>query len=231
MHVDAIIETLRHTAIFGHLNEQHLTELSHRCRVRRYRRGQYLWYQGDPGDYLVVIADGLVKVTASTSRGDEMVLATCGPPDEIGQLALLDQGPRSASAITMEPTTAIVIERTALLELLRHSPETVDALLRSMGGLIRRLTDRAADLAFLDLTGRVAKLLLTYGAQQAAEAPADAGRVRLDMTQTELAQMVGGSRQAVNRVLQDLAGRGHIRFEGRAVIILDRARLARRAES
>lgn len=230
MQPNSIVATLRRTTVFGDLGDETLTDLARQCLVRHYRRGQFLWCQGDPGDYLCVIAEGLVKVTATTSRGDEMVLATLRPSEEVGHLALFDQGPRSASVVALVSTTAIVIGRAPVLSLVQGRPETLDALLRSMGRLIRQATDRAIDLAFLDLAGRVAKVLLAYDSRPSAGGTSSQPQLQLGLTQSELAQMVGGSRPAVNRVLQELAGRGQIRLEGRTILILDRAGLARRAD-
>ncbi|WP_344805406.1 Crp/Fnr family transcriptional regulator [Microlunatus ginsengisoli] len=225
MHPNSIADALRQSVIFEAVGRDAVDELAALCRSRQYRRGQFLWCQGDPGDYLAVIAQGQVKVTASTPGGDEMLLATLAPYEEVGHLAVIDQGQRSASVVAMEPTMAILIGRAPLLALMQTSPEMLDALLRSMGLLVRRLTDRANDLVYLDLGGRVAKLLLAQDGEHAG----DNRGLHLGLTQTELAQMVGGSRPAVNRVLQDLVARGLIRLEGRRIVIRDRSALARRA--
>ncbi|WP_344806404.1 Crp/Fnr family transcriptional regulator [Microlunatus ginsengisoli] len=227
MHPNSIAVALGQTAIFGGLGAGELAELGAACRSRSYRRGQFLWYQGDSGDYLAVVAEGQVKVTATTVRGDEMVLATLTPYAEVGQLAVIDQGPRSASVVALAPSTAILVSRPQLLELMQHSPELLDALLVSMGRLVRQVTDRATDLVYLDLGARLAKLLL----QHDRERPGGRHEVELGLTQTELAQMVGGSRAAVNRVLQDFAGRGLIQLDARAIVIRDRDGLARRASA
>jgi CRP/FNR family transcriptional regulator, cyclic AMP receptor protein len=225
---DSVVAALQQTAIFGALPEPALRELAEVCLERTYRRDQFLWYQGDPGDYLVVIVQGLVKVTVTSRWGDEMLLATLGPSDVVGELSVIDGGVRSASLVALKPTTGIVIGRTPLIAFMQRSPELLDVLLRSMGALIRRLTERATDLVFLDLAARVAKLLLreadVRGGEQRQGVPIDLG-----LTQTELAQMVGASRPAVNRVLQTLAARGSISLDGRKIIIRDSIALRRRA--
>jgi CRP/FNR family transcriptional regulator, cyclic AMP receptor protein len=225
---DSVVAALQQTAIFGALPDSALRELAEVCLQRTYRRDQFLWYQGDPGDYLVVIVQGLAKVTVTTPRGDEMLLATLGPSDVVGELSVIDGGVRSASVVALKPTTGIVIGRTPLIALMQRRPELLDVLLRTMGALIRRLTERATDLVFLDLPARVAKLLLREaderGGEQHQGIPIDLG-----LTQTELAQMVGASRPAVNRVLQTLAARGTIILDGRKIIIRDSVALHRRA--
>ena len=225
---DSVAAALQQTAIFGALRDSALRELAEACLQRSYRRDQFLWYEGDPGDYLVVILQGLVKVTVTSRWGDEMLLATLGPSDVVGELSVIDGGVRSASVVALKPTTGIVIGRTPLIAFMQGSPELLDVLLRSMGALIRRLTERATDLVFLDLAARVAKLLLREaeerGDEQRQGVPLDLG-----LTQTELAQMVGASRPAVNRVLQTMAARGSISIIGRKIIIRDPTALRRRA--
>lgn len=228
MNRDEVLATLRRTQIFGGLDPTALGELAAVCVPRIFRRDQFLWYQGDPGDHLAVVVDGLVKITVASERGDEMVLATLGQDEVLGEISVIDQGPRSASAVAVQPTTALVINRPALLTAMQHSPALLDALLRTLGAMVRRLTEQASDLVFLDLGGRVAKLLVQR-AERRSDDPSRRLAVDLHLTQTELAQMVGASRPAVNRVLQTLVGRGWISVDGRTIVIKDAVALRRRA--
>jgi len=228
MNRDTILDTLRSTQVFGSLDPTALSELAGVCVARSYRRDQFLWYQGDPGDHLVVVVDGLIKITVASERGDEMVLATVGSSDVLGELSVIDQGPRSASAVAVQTTTALVINRSALLVAMQQSPALLDALLRTLGAMVRRLTEQTTDLVFLDLGGRIAKLLIQRAERQSDD-PSRRLAVDLHLTQTELAQMVGASRPAVNRVLQGLVGRGVIKVDGRTIEIVDAPGLRRRA--
>ena len=106
------------------------------------------------------MASGLVKVVLSSEHGDEVLLATLGPGETLGELALLDGAPRSAAVVAVEPTTVLTLSRETVLGLLSNQPTVLDALLCSLGGLVRRLTEQTGDLVFLDLGGRLAKLLL-----------------------------------------------------------------------
>jgi CRP/FNR family transcriptional regulator, cyclic AMP receptor protein len=115
-----------------------------------------------------------------------------------------------------------------LIALMQRSPELFDVLLRSMGAMVRRLTERATDLVFLDLAARVAKLLLQKAEGQEGGQP-EGALVDMGLTQTELAQMLGASRPAVNRVLQSFAARGSISLSGGKIIIRDAIALRRRA--
>lgn len=229
MNRDEVLATLRQTRVFGGLDPVALGELAAVCVPRTYRRDQFLMYQGDPGDHLVVIIDGLVKIIVASDRGDEMVLATLGSGEVLGELSVIDQGPRSASAVAVQPTEALVVNRSALITAMQHSPALLDALLRTLGAMVRRLTEQASDLVFLDLGGRIAKLLVQRAERQSDE---QTGRLAVDLhlTQTELAQMVGASRPAVNRVLQGFVARGLIGMDGRTIVIADAAALRRRAD-
>ena len=157
-----------------------------------------------------------------------MVLVTLGPSSVFGELPMVDGGLRSASAAAVEATTVLMVTRAALLEALRESPELADRLLRSLGSMVRRLTDQAADLVFLDLHGRVAKLLLTLDDERGTGATDDRS-LDLGMTQTDLANMVGGSRQSVNQVLRSFERLGYLELDGRRIVIRERALLERRA--
>ena len=228
MNRDTILDALRSSQVFGSLDQTALGELASVCVPRSFRRDQFLCYQGDPGDSLFVLVDGLVKITVASERGDEMVLATLGAGDVLGELSVIDPGPRSASAVAVQPTSALVINRSALLTAMQQSPALLDALLHTLGAMVRRLTEQATDLVFLDLAGRIAKLLVQRAERQSDD-PTHRLAVDLHLTQTELAQMVGASRPAVNRVLQGLVARGVITVDGRTIEIVDAPALRRRA--
>jgi CRP-like cAMP-binding protein len=219
---------LARTTIFEGLTADVLRRVVAEATQRRYTKGQFLFYQGDQGDRLFVVLSGLVKVTVSSDQGEEMVLVTLGPPQVLGELALIDGGPRSASVQALESTEVLMLAREAVLRLLHEYPPLTVALLNVLGGVIRRLTEQAADLVFLDLHGRVAKLLLRLADERGI---GDGDEVILDhqLTQTDIARMVGGSRPAVNRILQAFAGRGFLEIRGQRIIIHQLEALRRRA--
>jgi CRP/FNR family transcriptional regulator, cyclic AMP receptor protein len=221
------VSVLAGTSLFGSLATQDLAGVADLCVRRTYAKGQFLCYQGDPGDRLFVVANGRVKVTLTSEHGDEMVLVTLGTHEVLGELAVIDQAPRSASVVAIVPTTVLMLSRPVLLQLMSSHPAVRDALLTSVGALVRRLTEQAGDLVFLDLGERLAKLLLRL-----ADDSGRAGdRIVLDLglTQSDLARMIGGSRPAVNRALQSLASRGLIEISGQTIVLQDLAGLRRRA--
>ncbi|MDP9225523.1 MAG: Crp/Fnr family transcriptional regulator [Actinomycetota bacterium] len=228
MNTEEAASLLSATRLFGNLERDALLGLAARAVDRLYRRGQLIIYQGEPGDSVFVIVEGLVKVVVSSEEGEEMVLVTLRPPDTFGELSLVDGGPRSASAEAIQPTRVLVITRSVLLEMLEQSPSLTEALLRSLGFLVRRLTEQAADLVFLDIHGRLAKLLLAL-AEERGEHTAHGIVLDLHLTQTDLAAMVGGSRQSVNQTLHSFESRGYLEIEGRTVRLKKPDELRRRA--
>ena len=195
---------------------------------RAFKKGALIFYQGDPSDAFYVIAKGSIKVFVQSSHGDEMVLVTLQAPETLGEVALLDEGPRSASAEALVDSVLLAFARSSVMDLIKNEPTIADGFLRSAGAMLRRLTEQTSDFVFLDLEGRVAKLLVQY-AEQRGDASPDGVTLDLGVTQTDLAHMVGGSRQSVNQILHALEARGFVEIGGRTVTIKDDMALRRRA--
>jgi CRP/FNR family transcriptional regulator, cyclic AMP receptor protein len=225
---EARVELLGRTRLFAALSEPTLRALAERSVERTIPRHSRLFHQGDPGTGLFVLVSGLLKVVVTSEDGEEMVLVTLGPGEALGELSTIDGGPRSASAEALEPTVALMITRPVLLELAARDRALTEALLQALGGLLRRLTEQASDLVFLDLPGRMAKLLAGLAAERGS---ATAGGIELDaaLTQTDLAGMVGASRQSVNQILQGFARRGYLQVQGRRIVVHRLDLLRRRA--
>jgi CRP/FNR family transcriptional regulator, cyclic AMP receptor protein len=200
-----------------------LTVVEHAGR-RVVDKGQMVFWQDDPGEAMFVLLEGSVKLVVCSRDGELIELHRHDAPAIFGELALLDAGPRSASAEAVERSTLLVVTRPELLRLLRSEDQVAEALLRTLGTIVRRTTRQVTDLAFLDLEGRVARQLLVLAGDGHGTA-----RIR-QMTQAELATMVCGARQTVNRALRSLEARGYIRSHGRGFEIVDRQRLEQLAE-
>jgi CRP/FNR family transcriptional regulator len=203
-------------------------------RARRFRRDETVFHQGDPGDALYIIASGSVKIVLPPpDAGESAFLATLGAGEFFGELALLDGEPHSASVIAMEPTEVLVLGRDDFEPLLASHPDLQRALMAGLSHELRRLTGHVEALHFLDLPQRLAARIAELAApsEAAGDAAAAEGEVRLDWpwTQAELAGMVGGSRESVNRHLASFAARGLLRFERDALVVPDVARLAAEA--
>lgn len=222
------VEVLARTRLFAGVDASALTALAQRFTSRRCRRGEVVVRQGDPGDSLYVVASGSLKVLVESAAGEEMVLVTLGTSETFGELALVDGGPRSATVEALEPSELLVLTRQNFFDLAREQPAMIQGLLDNFGGLLRRLTDQLADMVFLDLSGRLAKLLLGLAAQGGSQ-PGQQSVLELTFNQTEIAHMVGGSRQSVNQILGALESAGYIETSGHTVRILRLDALRRRA--
>jgi CRP/FNR family cyclic AMP-dependent transcriptional regulator len=154
------VDVLAGIPLFQVLSQEGISAAARAGLSRTYAPGQIICHQGDSGDHLYVVIEGLVKAVFTSERGDEMVLNTMGPEEIFGELALLDGSPRSASVVALNPTTVFALPRRHLLELMSHNPGLADEFLKLIGKLVRKLTEQTGDLAFLDLVGRLTKLLL-----------------------------------------------------------------------
>jgi CRP/FNR family cyclic AMP-dependent transcriptional regulator len=190
---------------------------------RTYRKGQLLFVENDPGESLIVLRRGAVMVFRTAPTGERAVLSVMRPPETIGELSLLDGGARSLSAEAIEDCQALALSRAAFIELVHANPRLLDAVMRSLGSLIRRLTEQTADHVFLDLPGRVAKTLVRLAGET------NAPMVTIELNQSQLAEMAGGSRQSVNQAIGSFASRGWLRTEGRRIVVTDLSALRRRA--
>jgi CRP/FNR family transcriptional regulator, cyclic AMP receptor protein len=215
---------LARTELFGGIDEAARRRIAEHVAERVVERGQCVFTQDEPGDRMYVLADGAVKLFVASRDGGIVELVRHRPPATFGEVALLDGGPRSASAEAVERSTLLVVTRTELLHLLRAEDQVAEALLSTLGAMVRRTTRQVSDLVFLDLQGRIARRLLALATE------GDGLPRTRRVTQTELASMVGGARQTVNQALRSLESRGYIRADGGGFEILDRERLELLAE-
>jgi CRP-like cAMP-binding protein len=191
-------------------------------------RGHVVFGEGEPGDRLYIILAGKVKIGRKSADGRENLLSILGPSDMFGELSIFDPGPRTSTATTVTEVRAVTMDRPALRQWIATRPEIAEQLLRALARRLRRTNSMLADLIFTDVPGRVAKALLQL-AQRFGSQEAGLLRVTHDLTQEEIAQYVGASRETVNKALADFAHRGWLRLEGKSVLIMDPERLARRA--
>ncbi len=214
--------------LFAGLNEQQFAALAARTSQTSLRRGEVLFEEGDLGDRLYIITEGKIKLGHSSEDGRESLLAILGPGEIIGELTLFDPGPRSTTATAVSSASLLSLDHADLVAVLDNSPEVAKHMLRALAQRLRRTNESLSDLVFSDVPGRVAKSLLDLADRFGT--PSEGGvHVPHDLTQEELAQLVGASRETVNKSLADFVSRGWIRLEGRAVTLLDVERLSRRA--
>ncbi len=193
-----------------------------------YARGSTIFNESEPGESLYIVLAGKVKIGRKAADGRENMLAVMGPSDQFGELSLFDPGPRTATATALTDVRLARMHKTALRPWISEHPEIAEQLLRVLARRLRRTNNIVADLIFTDVPGRVAKALLQL-ASRFGTTDGQHIRVTHDLTQEELAQLVGASRETVNKALADFVHRGWLRLEGKTVVILDHERLARRA--
>ena len=221
-------DVLRQAPLFSALDDEAATALRASMSETRLRRGDVLFHEGDAGDKLYIVMDGKVKLGRTSSDGRENLLAILGPGQMFGELSLFDPGPRSATVTAVTDTTFASLSHEDLLRWLDGRPVVARGLLAQIAGRLRKANDVNADLVFSDVPGRVAKALLDL-ADRFGRTADDGVHVHHDLTQEELAQLVGASRETVNKALADFVHRGWIQLQGKSVVVLDEERLRRRA--
>ena len=221
-------DVLMSAPLFAALDAEAAVALKSSMEERRLLKGDTLFAEGDPGDRLYVVTDGKIKLGHASGDGRETLLAVMGQGEMFGELSLFDPGPRTATATALTDSTVMGLGHAALRPWLTGRPEVAEALLQALAQRLRRTNESLSDLTFSDVPGRVAKALIDLGERFGRSMP-DGLHVTHDMTQEELAQLVGASRETVNKALADFASRGWLRLESRSVVILDLDRLQRRA--
>ena len=191
-------------------------------------RGRRIFAEGEPGERLYIIVEGKVKIGRRAADGRENLLTILGPSDMFGELSIFDPGPRTSSATTITDVQTASMDRNALKAWIADRPEITEQLLRVLARRLRRTNDNLADLIFTDVPGRVAKHLLQL-AQRFGTQEAEILQVKHDLTQEEIAQLVGASRETVNKALAEFVQRHWIRLDGKTVLLLEPERLAQRA--
>ena len=221
-------DVLREAPLFSGLDDAAAESLGSSMSQTRMQRGDVLFREGDTGDRLYVVTEGKIKLGRRSADGRENLLAILGPGQMFGELSLFDPGPRSATATAVTDCTLQSLGHEALTGWLNARPDVARGLLNQLASRLRRANDVVADLVFSDVPGRVAKALLDLS-QRFGRTADDGIHVHHDLTQEELAQLVGASRETVNKALADFAARGWLRLEPRSVVLMDVERLQRRA--
>jgi len=203
-----------HTPLFPELPQAHINLIAGYGVTRSCPKNSILIHEGDRSDSLFVIKSGKVKVYVSDPDGKEATLNVQGPGEYFGELALIDEAPRSASVVTLEPSQLAVLSRGDFERCLAENPSIAVELIRSLVQRVRALTESVKDLALLDVYGRVARTLLKSASEIDGEL-----QVRERLTHQDIANMVGASREMVSRVMKDLADGGYIRVRGKVITI------------
>ncbi|MGB7450302.1 MAG: Crp/Fnr family transcriptional regulator [Ornithinimicrobium sp.] len=215
--------------LFAALDDETAEQLILSMSSDEYAKGQEIFHEGNPGDSLYVITRGKVKLGRRSQDGRESLLSVLGPGEMFGELSLFDPGPRLTSATTVNDTTLIALHNEDLRTFISRHPEVAMQMLAGLARRLRRTNEGLSDLVFTDVPGRVAKALLDLSARFGQPHHSGGVRVPHDLTQEELAQLVGASRETVNKALADFAARGWLVLGAKSVTLLDTERLVRRA--
>ena len=222
-------EVIRKAPLFTALDDAASASLLANMVSVKIAKGTILFAEGDGGDQLYVIAEGKLKLGTSSGDGRENLLSILGPGEMFGELSLFDPGPRTSTATAVTDAKLLSLGQEKLLPWLVENPKVSLQLLASLAQRLRRTNEAVGDLVFSDVPGRVAKALIDLGERFGKKT--DEGLfVHHDLTQEELAQLVGASRETVNKALADFAGRNWLKLDGRAVLITDLERLSKRGK-
>ncbi len=220
MDINAIADYLAFSPVFAPLSQRERLDLAARMRPKHFGRNEVIFHRDDAGGHIYLIAAGTVKITVEEEGGHEIVIALARGGDVFGELALFDEGQRSATVTALTETTAFTLSSKDFSDVLKHNAAAMWELLSLLARRIRRSTGHIEDLVFLDLPGRVAKCLIDQN-----EILGRKGVVAL--TQEDVASFVGATRVAVNRVLVDLERRGALKL-GRGSITIANAELLKK---
>jgi len=214
-----VTDILRKVPLFSQLAPSDLERVSEISRERAYPRNSVILFEDDPGDALYVVAQGQVKVVLIGEDGREVILSVMGEGEFFGEMALVDDEPRSAHVIAMEDSTLLVLRREDFQGILKQTPGIALALLRELSRRLRRVDEKVGSLVLLDVNGRVAQLLLDLADEAGSE------RITRRLTHHTIAQMIGSSRETVSRTMRELVEKGYIEVSRREIVIRDRTAL------
>ena len=220
-------QVVRRAPLFMALDDASAASLRASMESVRLNKGAVLFSEGDEGDHLYVIVEGKLKLGTSSGDGRENLLSVLGPGEMFGELSLFDPGPRTATGTAVTDVRLLSLGHDKVVPWITQHPQVALQLLARLAQRLRRTNEVVGDLVFSDVPGRVAKALIDLGERFGKET-SEGLYVNHDLTQEELAQLVGASRETVNKALADFAGRNWIRLDGRAVLVLDLERLSKR---
>jgi CRP/FNR family transcriptional regulator len=213
------VNLLAKVPIFASLKPVYLTELVTKLTARNYRRGETIFHKDDPGSTLCIIKSGQVKIATASPEGEEVILAILTDSDFFGELSLLDSRPRSATAIAMVDTKVLILHRDDFLDVIGKHPGLVSDMLAALSDRLRRTNVLLEDSIFLDLSARLCRRLLELSEKHGLETKRGI-EIDLRLTQQDLANFVGASRVAINKLLGAFQDQGLICIDKKRITIL-----------
>ena len=210
--------------MFSGLQRDELLKFAELTRERTYPKGSVVLFQGDPGDSLYVLRQGRAKVVLIGEDGREVILGVLEPGAHFGELALIDDQPRSAHVIAMEDSQLLILRREDFRRRVEANPSVAWALLTELSRRLRRADQKIGGLVLLDVPGRISRLLLDLSAESTN------GMIEKPLTHQTIAQMIGASRETVSRAMKEFQEEGLIRVERRRIAVANRDALEKRAQ-
>lgn len=212
----SVATTLQAIPLFAHLTDEELARMGELTRQRKHPKGSVILFEDDPGDALYVVIEGQVKVVLIGEDGREVILATLADGDFFGEMSLIDDKPRSAHVIAMETSNLLVLRRDDFQRCLEDNPRIALGLLRALTKRLRLADSKIGGLVLLDVTGRVARLLLEMADEN------DGVVISRKVTHHQIAQMIGSSRETVSRTMRTLIDENLIEVAGKTITVRDR---------
>lgn len=225
MAIETVYGVLHDVVLFRDLGPDELEVLSQQVVRRRYGRNEIIFSQGDPGDGLYVVIEGHVSISRQNPGGDELIYGLYEPGEYFGELALFDGEPRSATAIAIESSSALFLSRAAFRSFIAAHPAALMTSLEVLVGMVRRCTDLADEVALLDVRSRLARRLLRLSRDGVVETGEGEPHSDFHITQQQLANMMGATRESVNKHLNAFVDERILRLERGRIQLLDPARL------
>ena len=221
------IEILKQSPLFNSLENADLESLVSSMRVQSLKQGQALFHKGDEGTALYIVKRGAIKIVLPSKIGDEIIVTIFTVNDFFGEMALLDGEPRSANAVAIEPTEVFVLNRNNFLSFLKSNINAIQSILSSLSKRLRLTDEFLEDTCFLSISARLAKKLVEL-AESHGKKEENIVNINLTLTQKELGDMIGATRESTNKELKMLRDRGLISTDGSRIKIHDMVRLKRR---
>jgi len=211
-------EVLRTVPIFSELSDEDIASLAHLALRKRYPKDTVVFFENEEGDFFFTILEGRIKVTILGDDGREVILSVLGPGDFFGEMALLDNEPRSATAIAVEESELLSLHRNDFQTVLNDNRSITSALIRVLSARLRRANHQISTLALLDVYGRVARVIVDMAREEGRRLKD--GRIAFRRaTHQEIANRIGTTRETVTRMLKDLERQGLIHIDGKEVVV------------
>lgn len=213
--------------LFRNLPAERLRRLSEVLRKKTVPAGTNMITADQPGEVVYVLLEGTVKILIEQMDGREVILAFLGAGDTVGEMSLVDSAGRSANVMTMERCTFLWMDRATFQDLLRNVSEFAQNLVRLLSSRLRMANEQIQSLSSLDVAGRLARQILAF-AERYGQPSEEGTRIGLRLTQTDLAELVGASRERVNQVMVDFRQKGFLSVDSaHHVLVHQPAELAR----